>query len=58
MELIRQYPPLVLEVLRVRGVALTKNRTEQIEACTDVDQLHAWHRAAVTAETADDVFGS
>lgn len=48
----------VLEVLKVRGIALTKDRAEQVEACTDVDRLQAWHHAAITAETSDDVFGS
>jgi hypothetical protein len=48
----------IIEVLRVRGIEPTPDHVTQAHACTDMDQLHKWHRAAVTARTADEVFGS
>lgn len=48
----------ILEVLRVRGIEVTVPDIERVSACSDLEQLHAWHRAAVTASTADEVFRS
>jgi hypothetical protein len=48
----------IIEVLRVRGIEPTPDHVTQAHACTDMDQLHVWHRAAVTARTADEVFSS
>jgi hypothetical protein len=48
----------ILEVLRVRGIEATAVQIARARACTDLDQLHAWTRAAVTASTADEVFSS
>jgi hypothetical protein len=48
----------ILEVLRVRGIEATAGQIARARTCTDLDQLHAWTRAAVTASTADEVFSS
>jgi hypothetical protein len=48
----------IIEVLRVRGIEPTPDHVTQAHACTDMDQLHEWHRTAVTARTADEVFSS
>ena len=48
----------VLTVLDARGVHVPEAIRDQILACTDLDQLDAWLRRAVTAATADEVVNS
>jgi hypothetical protein len=48
----------IMKTLAARGIQVDKKRTEQVQSCTDLDQLNAWFDAALTAKTADDVFGS
>ncbi|MDT3440112.1 MULTISPECIES: hypothetical protein [unclassified Pseudofrankia] len=45
----------VLTLLEERGVAVPAEIREQINACTDSDQLDLWFHRAVTATTASDV---
>jgi hypothetical protein len=47
----------VIKALAARGIQLDKSRTEQVQSCTDRDRLNAWFESALTATTADDVFG-
>jgi hypothetical protein len=47
----------VLTVLSARGIPVPSAVREQILACTDLAQLETWLRRAVTATTADDLFG-
>ena len=46
----------VLEALEVRGLAVTDEQRARVLACTDIDQLRAWHRRAVTVARTEDVF--
>jgi predicted transposase YdaD len=46
----------IMKTLAARGIQVAKSRTEQVQSCTDLDQLNAWFEAALTAKTADDVF--
>lgn len=43
-------------VLKARGLALTEEQSTQVDACNDLDTLKKWSEAALTAETADDIF--
>lgn len=46
----------VLSVLDARGVEVRDDARERIMACADLDQLDAWLRHAVTAESVDELF--
>lgn len=46
----------VLAVLDARGIAVPDDVRERIAACTDVEQLDIWVRAAVTVASAEDLF--
>ena len=45
-------------VLSERGLSLSKADRERIEKCTDVEQLSAWLRRAVTADSVSEVFAA
>ncbi|KAA8889245.1 hypothetical protein F3087_09840 [Nocardia colli] len=47
---------MVLDVLDIRGIAVSDEIRERISGCHDVDQLETWHRRAMLADTADDLF--
>ncbi|NKX90592.1 hypothetical protein [Nocardia coubleae] len=47
----------VLTVLTSRRLELSAQQREQLAACTDLDQLEAWLLQAVTATSADELFG-
>jgi hypothetical protein len=46
----------VLTVLGARGIGTTPAQQARIRQCTDLSQLDAWLRRAVTANSADDIF--
>jgi hypothetical protein len=46
----------VLMVLKARGLQVTDSQRDLVSTCTDFEQLKRWAEAAVTAETACDVF--
>jgi hypothetical protein len=46
----------LLEVVSARGFRLSKQHRSLIEACTDLEQLSQWLRAAVTATSAVEMF--
>jgi hypothetical protein len=46
----------VLTVLGARGIKATPAQQARIRQCTDLSQLDAWLRRAVTANSADDIF--
>lgn len=46
----------VLEVLMARGLPISATQQARVEACTDLDTLSRWLRAAATAEVADAIF--
>jgi hypothetical protein len=46
----------VLEVLRVRGLALTEDEARHINACTDLDQIQTWLRKSVTVSEVSELF--
>lgn len=46
----------VLAVLDARGIDVSTGSRTRIAECSDLDQLDAWVRRAVTAETVDDLF--
>ncbi len=48
----------IMKALATRGIRVDKMRAEEIRSCADLNQLNAWFDKALTAETADDVFGS
>jgi hypothetical protein len=48
----------IMKALAARGIRVDKMRVEQIRSCADLNQLNEWFDMALTAETADDVFGS
>ncbi|MGN2635947.1 hypothetical protein ACTD5D_07080 [Nocardia takedensis] len=48
---------LVIAVLEKRGIPISDDARARITACTDHDQLTDWVLRAVTAETADELFG-
>ncbi|MFJ3600357.1 hypothetical protein ACIPRU_28175 [Streptomyces sp. NPDC090126] len=47
----------ILRILEVRGVAVPDEARERISSCTDLAVLDVWFERAVTAQTADAVFG-
>ncbi|URM99700.1 hypothetical protein LUW76_38265 [Actinomadura madurae] len=47
---------MVLVVLEARGIPVSEQERERIMSCTDVRQLAAWCRRAVTAESIDELF--
>ncbi|MFI6044926.1 hypothetical protein ACIA8C_25075 [Nocardia sp. NPDC051321] len=47
---------MVLEVLDIRGISVSDEVRARISNCSDVDQLGIWHRRAMLADTADDLF--
>lgn len=47
---------VVLETLKERGVELTNSQWKRITDCTDLEQLRAWSKAAITAISADELF--
>lgn len=47
---------LVRQLLELRGIRLTSQQHERIDRCTDATTLIEWHRRAVTATSADEVF--
>jgi hypothetical protein len=46
----------VLAVLDARGIEISDAVRARVTACTDLDQLDAWVRRAVTVASADDLF--
>ena len=48
----------LLRVLARRGLALSEAQREQVQACGDVEALHAWLDRAVDAANADAVFAN
>ncbi|MBT2677083.1 hypothetical protein J7E95_41145 [Streptomyces sp. ISL-14] len=46
----------VLEVLEVRGIHVPEAVRERITSCDDPETLRRWHRRAVTAPTAEEIF--
>jgi hypothetical protein len=46
----------ILEVLEVKGLAVGEAERQRVLQCRDVETLRRWHRRAVTATTADEVF--
>jgi hypothetical protein len=46
----------VLDILEVRGIDVPEAVRERITGCGDPEILRHWHRRAVTAPTAEDVF--
>lgn len=47
----------VLKVLEARRVPISDEQRETITACTDPELLDAWLQQAVTAASADELFG-
>ena len=47
----------LLRVLSRRGLSLSDAQRERVQACGDLEVLHAWLDRAVDAATADDVLG-
>ncbi|MQA97366.1 MAG: hypothetical protein GEV11_23015 [Streptosporangiales bacterium] len=47
---------LVLQLLRERGIDTTPQQRQRIDTCTDEPTLIEWHRRAITAKTADEIF--
>lgn len=48
----------VLEVLDVRGLPVTDEQRRRVRSCTHIDTLKLWLRAAVTAESTDEIFAA
>jgi hypothetical protein len=46
----------VLMVLKARGLRVSDSQRDPVDACGDLNQLKGWAEAALTAETADEVF--
>ncbi|GAB2470248.1 hypothetical protein [Streptomyces incanus] len=46
----------VLEILEVRGISVPEAVRERITGCGDPEILRQWHRRAVTAPTAAEIF--
>ncbi|WP_369170228.1 hypothetical protein AB5J49_21380 [Streptomyces sp. R28] len=46
----------VLDVLDVRGIHVTEAVRERITSCGDPETLRRWHRRAITASTAEEIF--
>ncbi|MEU7987492.1 hypothetical protein AB0B56_21740 [Streptosporangium canum] len=47
----------LLAVLAARGVEVSDDARERITNCTDIEQIEAWIRLAVTADSTDALFG-
>jgi len=47
----------IVMLLTARGVPLTDAQRRRISSCDDVDRLSLWFSRAVTAATAEEVFG-
>jgi len=48
----------ILIVLAARGVDVPPKVREQVQSCTDIDQLNIWIDRAATATSLDEVFGT
>jgi hypothetical protein len=48
----------LLAVLEARGLEISHEARELISGCTDLDQLDAWVRRAVTVDEVDELFAS
>ncbi len=48
----------VLDVFEVRGIDVPDDVRERITTCDDLELLRHWHRRAITAPTARDIFGA
>jgi hypothetical protein len=46
----------LLEVLHARGLEVTEDHRAHVAECTDLEQLKAWVRSAVTAASTSDLF--
>ena len=46
----------LLELCEAKGLELSDDQRIRISTCTDLDQLKAWVKRAITAETADALF--
>jgi hypothetical protein len=46
----------LLEVLQARGLEVTKDQRAHIADCTDLEQLKAWVRSAITVASTGDLF--
>ena len=47
---------MILSILAVRGLEVSAEIRERVLSCTDISQLEAWGRRAVTEDTVDEVF--
>jgi hypothetical protein len=47
----------LLFVIETRGVEISDDQRGQVEACTDLELLQSWLGRALTATTAEEVFG-
>jgi hypothetical protein len=48
----------VLAFLEARGLKISDEARDRISSCTDLDQLDAWVRHAVTVDKVDELFAS
>ena len=48
----------MLQVLRARGITVTRALRQRIVSCSDVRQLTDWTKRAAVATSADDLFAS
>ena len=46
----------VLDILEVRGIDIPEAVRERVTDCDDPEILRHWHRRAVTAPTAEEIF--
>jgi hypothetical protein len=46
----------LLAILNARGIPVSDAAHTRITSCTDLDQLDAWVRRAITAPTIQDLF--
>ncbi|MER5790987.1 hypothetical protein [Streptomyces sp. NPDC001980] len=54
---IQQCAEMVLRVLEWRGIPVSDSVREQVDACTDLDQLEIWAQRAVHVTDAAELFG-
>ena len=47
----------ILMVLKARGLKVSESQRELVDSCDDLTRLKGWAEAALTAETANEVFG-
>ena len=47
----------LLEALALRGIKIESSQKDTVLACTDLAQISEWFKKAMTATSADQVFG-